>query len=206
MFSRKQVMQSKVLDLNAVLGNMATMLQRLLGEDIALASKYDAGVPRVEADTGMIEQIIMNLAVNSRDAMPKGGQLLIATSAVQIDDHYVQQHPESRKGDFVCVGVTDTGSGMSKETLARIFEPFFTTKEVGKGTGLGLATIYGIMKQHQGWVEVMSEVGLGTTFKVYFPQTKKAVEIVDKPSSPKAVRGGHETILLVEDEPVLREL
>jgi len=206
MFSRKQVMQSKVLDLNGVLRNMAKMLQRLLGDDIAFATKYDPTIPSIEGDTGMIEQVIMNLSVNSRDAMPKGGQLLITTSAVQIDSTYVQQHPESRKGDFVCVGVTDTGSGMSKETLARIFEPFFTTKEVGKGTGLGLATIYGIMKQHQGWVEVVSEIGLGTTFKIYFPQTKKAVEVIEKPSSPKAVRGGHETILLVEEEPVLREL
>jgi nitrogen-specific signal transduction histidine kinase/CheY-like chemotaxis protein len=206
MFSRKQVMQPKVLDLNAVLGNMAKMLQRLLGEDIALASRYDPTIPSIEADTGMVEQIVMNLAVNSRDAMPKGGQLLVTTSTVEIDEAYVQQHPESRPGNFICLGVTDTGVGMSKETLARIFEPFFTTKEVGKGTGLGLATVYGIVKQHQGWIEVMSELGIGTTFKIYFPRTSKPVELAEKPGSGNEVRGGHETILLVEDEPVLREL
>lgn len=206
MFSRKQVMQPKVLDLNLVLVNMAKMLQRLLGEDVAFASKYEAAIPSIEGDTGMIEQVIMNLAVNSRDAMPKGGQLLITTSLVQIDHAYVQQHPESRAGKFVCLSVTDTGSGMSKETLERIFEPFFTTKEVGKGTGLGLATVYGIVKQHQGWVDVISEISVGTTFKIYFPPTTKPAEIVDKSNSTKTVRGGHETILLVEDEPVLREL
>jgi two-component system, cell cycle sensor histidine kinase and response regulator CckA len=205
MFSRRQVMQPKVLDLNAVIANMAQMLQRLLGDDISCDLRYDSTIPSIEADTGMVEQVVMNLAVNSRDAMPKGGQLLITTSAVQIDDAYVQQHSESRTGRFVCISVTDTGIGMSKETLARIFEPFFTTKEVGKGTGLGLATVYGIVKQHQGWVEVMSELNIGTTFKVYLPTTSKAVEVSDKPQRP-SVRGGNETILLVEDEPVLREL
>jgi two-component system cell cycle sensor histidine kinase/response regulator CckA len=200
-------MQPKVLDLNAVLGNMAKMLQRLLGEDIALASRYDPSIPSIEADTGMIEQVVMNLAVNSRDAMPKGGQLLITTSTVQIDEAYVQQHHESRAGDFICLAVTDTGVGMARETLSKIFEPFFTTKEVGKGTGLGLATVYGIVKQHQGWIEVMSEVGIGTTFKIYFPRTNRPMELAEKSSSPNdKVQGGHETILLVEDEPVLREL
>ena len=206
MFSRKQVMQPKVLDLNVVLRNLAKMLQRLLGEDIAFASKYDDSIPSIEADTGMIEQIIMNLAVNSRDAMPRGGQLLITTSTIRINEHYVQQHPESRTGSFVCLSVTDTGCGMSKETLARMFEPFFTTKEVGKGTGLGLATVYGIVKQHQGWVEVTSELRIGTTFRVYFPPSDKPADSAEKPSNVDAVRGGHETILLVEDEPVLREL
>jgi PAS domain S-box-containing protein len=205
MFSRKQVMQTKVLDLNAVLGNMTKMLHRLLGEDVSLQSQYAKNLPTIEADAGMIEQIIMNLSVNARDAMPKGGELLITTSVANIDDAYVQQHPEARTGQFVCFSVTDTGCGMNRETLARIFEPFFTTKEVGKGTGLGLATVYGIVKQHQGWVEVASELGLGTTFKIYIPGTNKAPEPFNEKTSPQ-VRGGHETILLVEDEPVLREL
>jgi two-component system, cell cycle sensor histidine kinase and response regulator CckA len=205
MFSRKQVMQSKVIDLNAVLGNLAKMLHRLIGDNIALESKYTRDIPPIEADPGMVEQVIVNLAVNSRDAMPKGGQLLITTSAVNVDAAYVHQHPEARTGRFVALSVTDTGCGMPKDTLERIFEPFFTTKEVGKGTGLGLATVYGIIKQHQGWIDVTSEINLGTTFKIYFPATGKPVEISSETPAAK-VRGGSETILLVEDEPVLREL
>jgi CheY-like chemotaxis protein len=173
-----------------------------------LESKCATSLPLIEADAGMIEQVIMNLAVNSRDAMPRGGRLVITTSAVSIDAPYVQQHPEARAGRFVCLTVSDTGCGMTRETLARIFEPFFTTKEVGKGTGLGLATVYGIIKQHQGWIEVMSEPRKGTTFKIYFPVTSKTPDTVatEKPAAPPPVRGGKETILLVEDEPVLREL
>jgi PAS domain S-box-containing protein len=207
MFSRKQVMQPRVLDLNLVLSNLAKMLHRLLGEDIALEFKYASGIPMIAADTGMLEQVIVNLAVNARDAMPKGGQLLITTSAATFDLAYVQQHPEAHAGQCVSLSVTDTGSGMDKLTLARIFEPFFTTKEVGKGTGLGLATVYGIVKQHQGWVEVNSEFGLGTTFRIFIPGTSEPAEtVVEKPPAPKNIRGGRETILLVEDEPVLREL
>ena len=206
MFSRKQVMQPKVADLNAILGNMTKMLQRLLGEDIALESKYAPSLLAIEADVGMVEQVIMNLSVNARDAMPKGGKLLIATDAQQIDEGYVHQNPEARTGKFVVMSVTDTGCGMKPETLARIFEPFFTTKEVGKGTGLGLATVYGIVKQHQGWVKVSSQPGQGTTFRIFFPASSKKVEIVDKKSPQHKVRGGRETILIVEDEPVLREL
>src|SRR4030095_12451685 len=140
MFSRKQVIQTKFLDLNAVRGNMTKMLHRLLGEDVSLQSQYAKNLPTIEADAGMIEQIIMNLCVTAGDAMTQGGELLITTSVANIDDAYVQQHPEARTGQFVCFSVTDTGCGMNRETLARIFEPFFTTKEVGKGTGLGLAT------------------------------------------------------------------
>ncbi|MDB6031249.1 MAG: Blue-light-activated protein [Verrucomicrobiales bacterium] len=206
MFSRKQVMQTKVLDLNTVLGNLVKMLHRLLGEDIAFEARYTEDIPAIEADTGMVEQIIMNLSVNARDAMPKGGRLVITTGVATIDDSYVQQHPEARRGRFVSLTVTDTGCGMSKETLARIFEPFFTTKEVGKGTGLGLATVYGIVKQHQGWVEVVSEINNGTTFQVYLPASLKQAEPAEKSTSPLNVKGGSETILLVEDEPVLREL
>jgi len=206
-FSRKQVMQPRVLDLNAVLGNLTKMLHRLLGEDIALESSYEGNLPPIEGDTGMIEQVIMNLAVNSRDAMPRGGGLSIATAVVDVDESYAQHCSESRPGRYVCLSVSDTGSGMSKQTLGRIFEPFFTTKDVGKGTGLGLATVYGIVKQHQGWIEVDSEINIGTTFRIFFPiSTKPLDSMIDRPASPKHVRGGRETILLVEDEPVLREL
>ncbi len=208
LFSRKQVIQTKVLDLNAVLQNLANMLLRLLGEDIALEPHYAEKLPRIEADTGMLEQVVMNLAVNSRDAMPKGGKLQITTSASEIDAAYAGQHPDSRAGQFVCLTVTDTGCGMDRKTLDRIFEPFFSTKEIGKGTGLGLATVYGIVKQHSGWIEVTSQVGIGTTFRIYFPVAARIEE--DTTSEPvtsaETVRGGKETILVVEDELVLREL
>jgi two-component system cell cycle sensor histidine kinase/response regulator CckA len=206
MFSRKQVIQIKVLEINAVLQNLAKMLQRLLGEDIALDADYAADLPHIEADVGMLEQVVMNLAVNSRDAMHKGGKLFIGTAAVEIDAAYVAKHADSRAGHFVCLTVTDSGCGMDRKTLDRIFEPFFTTKEVGKGTGLGLATVYGIVKQHQGWVEVASQVGIGTTFKIYFPAATRPAEAAsDCPVASEPVRGGQETILVVEDEPVLRE-
>jgi PAS domain S-box-containing protein len=207
MFSRKQKMQPKVLDLNAVIGNMTKMLQRLIGENIRLESKGENNLPTIEADTGMVEQVVMNLSVNARDAMPKGGTLIIAMAPVTIDDAYVNLHPDARVGRFVSLSVTDTGTGMSKEILGRIFEPFFTTKEVGKGTGLGLATVYGIVKQHQGWVDVSSEPEVGTTFRVYFPaSTKTADSSAEKGLIDTHIKGGTETILLVEDEPVLREL
>jgi signal transduction histidine kinase/CheY-like chemotaxis protein len=207
MFSRKQVIQTKVLDLNLVLQNMAKMLQRLLGEDVALEADYNSDLPHIEADSGMLEQIIMNLAVNSRDAMPGGGRLRIGTSCVELDAAYASRHTDARPGRFVCLTVSDSGVGMDQKTLERIFEPFFSTKEVGKGTGLGLATVYGIVNQHQGWIEVASTIGRGTTFKIYFPAVAKAADVtIETQSDPESVRGGHETILLVEDEPVLREL
>jgi two-component system, cell cycle sensor histidine kinase and response regulator CckA len=207
MFSRKQVIQPRTIDINAVLGNMAKMLHRLLGENISHESRLSQDLPAVEGDIGMIEQVIMNLSVNARDAMPKGGQLLISTLAVEISESYLAQHPDARKGLFACLSVTDTGCGMAPETLTRIFEPFFTTKEVGKGTGLGLATVYGIVKQHQGWVEVSSQLNVGTTFKIYLPASSKQVEQPVAPIKPtRSVKGGTETILLVEDEPLLREL
>jgi CheY-like chemotaxis protein len=183
------------------------MLPRLLGEDIALEFDYAPSLPKIEADTGMLEQVVMNLAVNSRDAMPKGGRLFIGTSGVVIDEAYASRQPEARVGRFVCLTITDTGCGMDRQTLDRIFEPFFSTKEVGKGTGLGLATVYGIVKQHQGWIEVSSQVGSGTTFKIYLPVTAREDEASGATSAtPRAVRGGKESILVVEDEPVLREL
>jgi PAS domain S-box len=206
-FSRKQVIQPKVLDLNAVLQNLSNMLPRLLGEDVVLETKYMANLPRIEADTGMLEQVVMNLAVNARDAMPKGGRLTLSTTSVEIGKDYASRHPDSRPGTFTCLTVSDTGCGMDTKTLERIFEPFFTTKEVGKGTGLGLATVYGILKQHQGWIEVDSEVKVGTTFRVYFPAVAaSAIVASDTTIIHGKVRGGKETILLVEDEPVVREL
>ena len=207
MFSRKQKMQPKVIDLNKVIGNMTKMLQRLLGDDITLESCCASTLPCIEADTGMMEQIIMNLSVNARDAMPRGGKLSIATATAAIDEAYAQHHPEARPGQFVHLIVTDTGTGMTPETLSRIFEPFFTTKEVGKGTGLGLATVYGIVKQHSGWIETKSELGIGTTFSIFIPSSSKSFETSFERIGPRPdIKGGHETILLVEDEPVLREL
>jgi signal transduction histidine kinase/ActR/RegA family two-component response regulator len=207
MFSRKNVMQPRLLDLREVVMHMSKMLERLLGETISSEFRAPAEVPLVLADAGMIEQVVMNLAVNARDAMPKGGSLAITISPSEVDDSYLQSHPEARTGSFVTLRVTDTGCGMDPETMARIFEPFFTTKEVGKGTGLGLATVYGIVKQHEGWIEVTSLLGKGTSFTVFFPAGTEPVQA--KPvSTEKAteVRGGKETILIVEDESVLRDM
>jgi len=208
MFSRKNVMQPKPLDLREVVAHLSKMLQRLLGEPIQLDFTSPPQLPLVHADAGMIDQILMNLAVNARDAMPKGGRLIISTEAVEITDSYVETHAEARPGQFVTLRVADTGCGMDPQTLARIFEPFFTTKEVGKGTGLGLATVYGIVKQHAGWIEVASEVGQGTVFTVYLPASAAAAETPpDETSAPAGeMRGGNETILVVEDELVLREM
>lgn len=207
MFSRKQVYRTKILDLNQVLHNLEYMLPRMLGEHIALEVRCGPDLPRIAADIAMVEQIVMNLAVNARDAMPKGGKLLIETSNVETNSSYVKLHPEAHTGRFACLSVTDTGCGMERSVLQRIFEPFFTTKEVGKGTGLGLATVYGIVKQHHGWIEVQSKVGLGTTFKVFFPVAGET-GLLSAGSTPEteAVKGGQETILLVEDEKELLEL
>jgi CheY-like chemotaxis protein len=160
----------------------------------------------VEADAGMMEQVLLNLAVNARDAMPRGGQLAVRISIVEINEAHVSRHLEARAGRFICVSKSDTGCGIPAENLPRIFEPFFTTKEIGKGTGLGLATVYGIVKQHQGWIEVESAVGKGTTFRIYIPYIGTAQVETEKPAAQVAVRGGAETILLVEDETPVREL
>jgi signal transduction histidine kinase/ActR/RegA family two-component response regulator len=207
MFSRKNVMQPKPLDLRAIIGNLSKMLKRVLGETISLDFNPLPELPLVQADIGMIEQVIMNLVVNARDAMPNGGTLTISAHPVEIRAAYVQTHPEARVGPFVCLRVSDTGCGMDAATLGRIFEPFFTTKDVGKGTGLGLATVYGIVKQHEGWIEVTSEVGNGSTFDVFLPASSEPLKVAS-PESPLVapVRGGQETILVVEDEPVLRDM
>jgi CheY-like chemotaxis protein len=206
MFSRKQAIQARPLDLNSVLRNLANMLPRLLGEDIVVESQYAPDLPQIHADTGMLEQVVMNLAVNARDAMADGGRLMVTTQLFDVDANYAHHRAEARPGRFVCLAVQDTGCGMDSKTITRIFEPFFSTKEVGRGTGLGLSTVYGIVKQHQGWVEVSSEVGVGTTFKVLFPAAETTSELAAEVSEATPVRGGHETILHVEDEPVLRQL
>jgi len=205
-FSRKQVIRAENLDANELISALTKLLARTLGDHITVIPNYAPNLPAVLADPGMIEQVIMNLAVNARDAMPKGGQLTLSTSVCDISDGHKQQNPESRRGRHVCLSVADTGSGIAPEHQTRVFEPFFTTKEAGKGTGLGLATVYGIVKQHEGWIELESQVGRGTTFKIFLPvSSKKADKTITRIPEPLA-RGGHETILVVEDEPALLAL
>jgi PAS domain S-box-containing protein len=205
-FGRKQVMQPDHLNLNEIVGNMTKMLQRILGEDIALRSDYAPTLPLVFADAGMIEQILLNLAVNARDAMPDGGQLMIATVSKTIGEEYAQQNPAAAPGQCVCLSVTDTGWGIAPENLSRIFEPFFTTKEIGKGTGLGLATVYAIVKQHHGWIEVDSQVDKGTTFHIYLPATKDTTAKQKTTALIAELPRGNEVILIVEDEQAVRLL
>jgi len=205
-FSRRQVLQPKVLDLNQVVANMEKMLHRLIGEDVELVTTLASNLGHVKADPGQIEQVIVNLAVNSRDAMPKGGKLILETANVELDENHAARHEPAQPGCYVMLAVTDSGCGMDEVTMSRLFEPFFTTKEVGKGTGLGLATVYGIVKQSGGYIRAYSEVGHGTTFKVYLPKEEvvaKPVEMEDIPLYPSE---GEETVLVVEDERIVREL
>jgi len=205
MFSRKQIMQPQLVNLNEVINDLSKILRASVGEQVELKRNTADDLPPIHADSGMMEQILVNLSVNARDAMPRGGGLTIGTEFRRIDAAYVNRQPEAHEGNFICLSVTDTGHGMDHGTLSRIFEPFFTTKEIGKGTGLGLATVYGIVKQHQGWIEVESQIGHGTTFKVFIPIATKAAP---PPASAKSkdMPTGCETILLVEDETALREL
>ena len=205
-FSRKQVMQSQPLNLNDVIGNFSKMLKRIIGEDIQLQCHYAARLPLVRADAAMLEQVLVNLVVNARDAMPKGGQLVVTTEGATLDTAYVKSHPEARPGEFVALGVSDTGTGIKPEHLPHIFEPFFTTKEVGKGTGLGLATVYGIAQQHGGWVEVTSAPQAGSTFKLLLPALESAPAAAAPQPATAAPAGGTETILLVEDDEAVRSL
>ena len=205
-FSRKQVLEAVVLDLNAVTADMKDMLGRLIGEDIALVTTPTPGLGRVKADRGQIEQVLMNLAVNARDAMPRGGHLILETENVDLDAEYVRRHMGARPGPHVMLSVADSGVGIPREILPHIFEPFFTTKEQGKGTGLGLATVYGIVKQSGGYIEVDSEPDQGTTFRIYLPRVDAAAPAPERSSRPSAAAGGTETVLLVEDEEGVREL
>ena len=205
-FSRKQIIQPRTLDLNAVIANLTKMLGRVIGEDIALSLNYAPQPALVLADEDMLAQVLMNLAVNSRDAMPKGGQLAIATESVRVTQDDLNRHPNAREGEFVCVSVTDSGCGIPAESLPRIFEPFFTTKDVGRGTGLGLSTVYGIVEQHNGWIEVRSQVGIGTCFKIFLPRTAQTSAKAVSPYASSDLPRGNETILLVEDEESVRSV
>jgi two-component system cell cycle sensor histidine kinase/response regulator CckA len=210
-FSRRQVMQPKVLDLNGIVVGLDKLLRRLMDEDIEMVTVANEAVGAIKADPGQIEQVIMNLVVNARDAMPDGGRLTVETSNAELDSIYARDHASVKPGRYVMLAVSDTGVGMSADTVAHIFEPFYTTKESGRGTGLGLSTVYGIVKQSGGYIWVYSELNHGTTFKVYLPRVEEAVEVAQDAKStltppPLRERTAKETILLVEDEPELREL
>jgi CheY-like chemotaxis protein len=205
-FSRMQMLQSKVIALNEIVAEMGKMLPRLIGEDIDLEILMSPDLGRVKADPSQMEQVILNLGVNARDAMPHGGKLTIETADVDVDDAFARRHPPMVPGPYVLLAVSDTGVGMDPETQAHIFEPFFTTKEVGKGTGLGLATVYGVVKQSGGYVWVHSEKGCGTTFQVYLPRVLQVAEPVSLPAATSEAPSGSETILLAEDEKDVREI
>jgi len=205
-FTRQQVLEPKILDLNESVSTMAKLLRRLIGEDIALVLCPHPALGRVNIDPGQVEQIIMNLAVNARDAMPGGGQLTIETMNVELDGIDAHQPPSVEPGSYVMLKVSDTGCGMDADTQTRMFEPFFTTKGPGKGTGLGLATVYGIVKQSGGNIVVASDLGKGTTFNIYLPRIEGAAERLEPLSIPHAAFRGSETILLVEDEEMVRAL
>lgn len=205
-FSRKQILEPKVLDLNHVVEDMHKMLTRLIGENIRLATRLETELGSVKADPCQVEQIILNLVVNARDAMPRGGKVTIETANVSIDKQTALKHVSVKPGDYVMLTVSDTGSGMDQETQARIFEPFFTTKEVGKGTGLGLSTVYGIVKQSGGNIWVYSEAGMGTVFKVYLPRIDAVSGTIEKLAPETTTLRGSGTVLLVEDEDIVRGL
>ncbi|HZR21016.1 MAG TPA: PAS domain S-box protein [Verrucomicrobiae bacterium] len=206
LFSRRQVARFEPLDCNAVMKGLLKMLRRLLSENIDIDFTAAPTGTYIKADIGMLEQVIMNLCVNARDAMPQGGRLHLKTTVEEIQENSLNRHAGGRTGSFVCLEVKDTGCGMDEAVLKRMFEPFFTTKEVGKGTGLGLATVYGIVKQHEGWTEVESVVGQGSTFRVYLPALQVEFEPTTGPAEEQEVHGGSETVLLVEDDISLRRM
>jgi two-component system cell cycle sensor histidine kinase/response regulator CckA len=204
-FSRKQVLQPRLVDLNTVVGELSRMLRRVIGEDIRVRIELAPDLGKTRLDPTQIEQVLLNLVINARDAMPQGGELRIQTANARLDDQYARAHMGVQAGDYVMLAVMDTGEGMDKVTQARVFEPFFTTKAPGKGTGLGLASVYGIVKQSGGHIWLYSEPGAGTTFKIYFPRVYEGDEAAIPRQAPKTYRG-HETVLLVEDHPLLRKM
>ncbi|GBE27945.1 blue-light-activated protein [bacterium BMS3Bbin03] len=205
-FSRKQTLQPKVLDLNRLLSNQQKLLRRLIGEDIEFVTAFADDLGRVKVDAGQIEQVVMNLVVNAKDAMPRGGKLIIETANVRLDEDYSKGHLSVVPGPYVMLAITDTGTGMNKETQTKIFEPFYTTKEMGRGTGLGLSTVYGIVKQSGGHIWVYSEPDRGTTFKIYLPRTEDVTEAEVERAGEMQILGGAGHILVVEDEPAIRRL
>jgi PAS domain S-box-containing protein len=205
-FSRKQILKLEIVDLNVVVVGMDRMLRRVIGEDIELTTRLTPDLDRVECDPGQIEQILMNLVVNARDAMPTGGRLILETANVFVDERYVAANPDCRPGPHVALTITDNGHGMDAATRSRIFEPFFTTKPAGKGTGLGLSTVYGIVKQSGGDIWVYSEPGRGTTFKVYLPRVSRSTLPAPPPTDRPELPRGTETVLLVEDDRAVRDL
>ncbi|HRH46097.1 MAG TPA: PAS domain-containing protein, partial [Pyrinomonadaceae bacterium] len=205
-FSRRSILKTKVIDLNQVISDTGVMLHRLIGEDIQVIEDLSLNLNKIEADSGQLSQIVMNLVINSRDAMPKGGNILIKTENVYLDEEFVSQNVGARVGDFVLLKISDNGTGIDEEIKTHIFEPFFTTKEVGQGTGLGLSTVYGIVTQFGGYIAVNSEIGKGTTFDIYLPVLKDPGNNTEKKLNLKDVLHGTETILLVEDEDLVRKL
>jgi PAS domain S-box-containing protein len=205
-FSRMQVLQPRAISINSIVEEMGKLIPRLIGEDIELVVRTSADLGTIRADAGQMEQIIMNLAVNSRDAMPNGGRFIIETSNVELDSYYSSAHPIVKPGRYVLLAVSDSGIGMDAETQAHIFEPFFTTKEQGKGTGLGLATVYGVVKQSGGFIWVYSELGKGTTFKIYLPRVDEPATVAASGQTPAQLMRGSETVLLAEDEQDVREV
>jgi len=205
-FSRRQVLQPQIINLNSIVHEMGKLLPRLIGEDVELLIHTDEQLGTVRADASQMEQVIMNLAVNARDAMPNGGKLVIETANLDLESSYTTMHPLMKPGPYIRLVVTDNGSGMDAETQSHIFEPFFTTKDKGKGTGLGLATVYGIVKQSGGFIWVYSEFGKGTSFKIYLPRLDQPEDYTGSPRPSIEAPMGTETVLLAEDEQDVREI
>jgi nitrogen-specific signal transduction histidine kinase len=205
-FSRRQIMEMKVIDLNALVRELEKMVRRVMGEDIELVTVLDQSLGKIKMDPGQMEQVILNLVINARDAMPSGGKFILETTNVHLDEEYARTHMSVEPGHFVMLSVTDTGSGMSPQVKERLFEPFFTTKEKGKGTGLGLSTVYGIMKQSGGNIWVYSEPGRGTNFRIYMPRVDLEADSLSHRDDTVSMLYGNETILLAEDEPSVRGL
>jgi CheY-like chemotaxis protein len=205
-FSRKQVMTPKPLDLNGVIANIGKLLTRIIGEDVQLKTNLSAGPLRIFADGGQIEQVVMNLAANARDAMPGGGLLTVETAIQEIDRDFIQAHGYGEPGTYAVMSVSDTGTGMDGETGKKIFEPFFTTKEMGKGTGLGLSIAYGVIKQHNGYINVHSEPGKGTTFRIYVPLMRSGHGVEERATPPDYPARGTETVLVAEDDASIRQI